>query len=77
MKSEFKLLERVQLVNLPVNCDLYNKTGFIAGKSMRSAEQDSYIVWLDVPTDTHMAVSISEACIEPEPIISGGSESYL
>ena len=77
MKSEFKLLERVRLVNLPTKCDLHGKTGFIAGKSMTSAEQDHYIVWLDVPTDTHMAISISEACIEPEPTITGGSKGWL
>jgi hypothetical protein len=77
MKANFKLLERVRLINLPTKCDIHGKTGFIAGKSVTHAEFDSYIVWLDVPTDTHMAVSITEACLEPEPVISGRSAAYI
>jgi hypothetical protein len=77
MKSEFRLLERVQLVNLPTACELHGKTGFICGKSFTHAEMDCYIVWLDVPTDTHLAISITENCIESEPVISGGSSAYI
>jgi hypothetical protein len=64
MKAEFKLFDRVKFVNLPVNCPFHNGEGFIAGKSVSSAEMDCYIVWLDIPTDTHLAVSITEACLE-------------
>jgi len=77
MKSEFKLMERVRLVELPTTSELHGKTGFIAGKSSIAAEFDCYIVWLDIPTDTHMAVSITENCIESEPVIRGGSASYI
>lgn len=66
-KANFKLLERVRFTNLPVSCELYKKHGFIAGKSSISPEMDFYIVWLDVPTDTHMAVSVTESCLEAEP----------
>jgi hypothetical protein len=77
MKSVYKLFERVRLVNLPVACELQGKSGFICGKSMSHAETDCWIVWLDIPTDTHLAVSISDACIESEPSITGGSHGYL
>lgn len=66
MKANFKLFERVKLVNLPVTCPLRDKVGFIAGTSMTAAEMDCYIVWLDAPTDTHLAVSITESCLEYE-----------
>jgi hypothetical protein len=77
MKSEFKLFERVQLANLPSTNELHNKTGFICGKSMSNTDVDFYIVYLDVPTDTHLAVSVTELCIESEPVISGGSAAYI
>ena len=78
MKSEFKLMERVRIVGVPTTSDIHGKTGFIAGKSSIAPEFDCYIVWLDIPTDTHMAVSISENCIEEDlPIIGGVSDSSV
>lgn len=77
MKANFKLFQRVKFVNLPVDNPLHNKVGFIAGVSIKHAEFDCYIVWLDIPTDTHLAVSITETCLENEPTISGESESYI
>jgi hypothetical protein len=67
MKANFKLLDRVRFVRLPNTCPLHKKSGIIAGKSSELAEFDSYIIWLDVPTDTHMAVVMTEACLELEP----------
>lgn len=77
MKANFRLFQRVKFIGLPVDCSLYNKTGFIAGKAQQSAELDFYIVWLDISTDTHLAVSITESCLELEPSNNGKSDRYL
>jgi len=61
-KKNFSLSQPVRFVNLPP-CELSGKTGVILGTSFVNVI-DHYIVLLDKPTDTHLAVCITESCLE-------------
>lgn len=62
-KKNFKLYQRVRFVNLPKNCELENNRGIILGTSLVNVT-DHYIVLLAKSTKTHLAISITEACLE-------------
>ena len=59
-KKEFTLNQHVMIINAG---ELSNKTGVILGKSSVDIIDD-YIVLLDTPTETNIAVSITESCIK-------------
>lgn len=64
VKKNFPLRAMVRFVNLPDDCELLGKTGITLGTSFVNVT-DHYIVLLDEPTDTHLAITITEACLEP------------
>lgn len=51
---------------MPVGCILTGKTGKILGKATDHSEFNSWIVWLNIPTETHKAIVLTEACLELE-----------
>ena len=60
-KKNFPLNTRVKFVKTTGKLD--NQTGQILGKAIVSIE-DHYIVLLDIPTEEHLAVVITEHCLE-------------
>lgn len=61
-KKNFALKTKVRFVNTGVD-SLENQTGTILGKSMEYVF-DTYIVLLDNPLDNHLAVTLTEHCLE-------------
>lgn len=62
-KKNFKLYQQVRFVNLPKDCELEKNGGIILGTSSINVT-DHYMVLLFNPTPTHLAISITEACLE-------------
>ena len=62
MKKKFPLKTRVKFIKTGSDA-LENQTGIILGKSSVNVD-DHYIVLLDVPTTDHLAISITEHCLE-------------
>lgn len=62
MKKEFPLRTKVQFINLGGDC-LEGKTGWVLGKSLVHVD-DFYIVMLEEPTPTHLAICMTEHCLE-------------
>ena len=60
-KKNFSLNARVKFVKTTGKLD--DQTGQILGKAIVSVE-DHYIVLLDIPTEEHLAVVITEHCLE-------------
>ena len=60
-KKNFSLNARVKFVKTTGKLD--DQTGQILGKAIVSVE-DYYIVLLDIPTEEHLAVVITEHCLE-------------
>jgi hypothetical protein len=70
-KQNFPLNAAVRFHSLNEDGDspLEGATGKILGKSFENV-LDHYMVLLDVPTETHLAISITEACLKPVEEIS-------
>jgi hypothetical protein len=62
-KKNFPLYQLVQFVNLPSDSSLLGQTGVILGTSFVNVI-DHYIVLLFEPTDTHLAICMTESCLE-------------
>ena len=60
-KKNYPLSHRVKIVRLGGDA-MEGKTGHILGKSFENVH-DHYIVMLDEPTETHLAVVITEHCL--------------
>ena len=60
-KKNFPLNARVKFVKTTGKLD--DQTGQILGKAVVDIE-DHYIVLLDIPTEEHLAVVITELCLE-------------
>lgn len=63
VKKSFPLKTRVRFIGLPKDCALYNKTGVVLGTAIVDVT-DTYIVMLDEPLPSHLAMIITEACLE-------------
>ena len=63
MKKEFKLNQKVRIVNVGGDVSIDGKTGYVLGKSFENVI-DFYIVMLDEPRPDALAISITEACLE-------------
>ena len=63
LKQNFKVNTKVRFVRTGGDA-LENQTGTILGKSFDDPVCDHYIVMLDIPQPTRLAVCITEACLE-------------
>ena len=62
-KKNFGLLEEVVIKNFPENDPLNNARGWILGKSFENII-DCYIVELEKPLPTAIAIVVTESCLE-------------
>ena len=68
MKKEFKVDDRVRIVNISKSDTLFNATGTIMGKSFFDYLNiaDDYIILLDDPLPHTKCVIMIESCLELE-----------